>query len=878
MLGLQCLHQPLPTAFLLAVDLLLRAHLDLREERCGLELHAIEHRRKELERLPLVLVAIVLLRIAAQVDALAQVVHRGEMIAPVLVERAQHHVLLDVAHQLRADARDLLVVDRLDGIDDTLAEARLVDLGLGLDPFLRREARIEVLQHAVGEAGEIPVRRARILRHELLDERIDGVGANAADRVGDLFLRHDLGALLVDHLALVVGDVVEQQQLLADIEVVRFDLALRLLDAAREHAALDHLALLHARHREQALGEVRIAEDPHQVVFHRQVEPARPRVALAARAAAQLVVDAAGLVAFGADDVQAAGGQHLVVPLLPLGPHTRPVGLRRFRRQRGKLGLEVAAEHDVGAAARHVGRDRDGARPAGLRHHVCLALVLLRVQHLVGDAFLLQQARQQFRGFDRGRADERRLFALDAVADVLDDRLELVVLVEIDEIGLVLPDHRPVRRYHDDLEAVDLQELGRFRVRGAGHARELAVDAEVVLERDRGDRLVLLAHAHAFLRLDRLVQAVRPAPARHGAAGELIDDDHLAAAHDVLDVAPVDRVRAQRRVEMVHQADVARVVEAVAFAQQARLQHVLLDVLVAFLGDMHLLLLLVDREIARAVLFLLARQARHELVDREVELGALLGGTRDDERRARLVDQDRVDLVDDRVGVAALYAVLEAEGEVVAQVIEAELVVRAVGDVAGVGRALLRARLRVPDHPDREAEETENRPHPVRVALREVLVDGDDMHALARQRIEVRRQRRDQRLALAGAHLGDLAFVQHEAADQLHVEVAHLQRAPRGLAHDGEGFDREVVELRALLQPRTELVRLGPQRVVRERLDRGLERGRSAHGTGVVLDEAVVAAAEDAREQCEHGMSLKKIKPDQGLAKAPAGKGRILYG
>ena len=47
-------------------------------------------------------------------------------------------------------------------------------------------------------------------------------------------------------------------------------------------------------------------EDAHQVVFERQVEAARARVALAAGAAAELVVDAARLVALGAEDVQAA--------------------------------------------------------------------------------------------------------------------------------------------------------------------------------------------------------------------------------------------------------------------------------------------------------------------------------------------------------------------------------------------------------------------------------------------------------------------------------------------------------------------------------------------------------------------------------------------
>ena len=42
----------------------------------------------------------------------------------------------------------------------------------------------------------------------------------------------DVVALLVDHLALVVGDVVVLEQLLADVEVARLDLALRALDAS----------------------------------------------------------------------------------------------------------------------------------------------------------------------------------------------------------------------------------------------------------------------------------------------------------------------------------------------------------------------------------------------------------------------------------------------------------------------------------------------------------------------------------------------------------------------------------------------------------------------------------------------------------------------
>jgi hypothetical protein len=79
------------------------------------------------------------------------------------------------------------------------------------------------------------------------------------------------------------------------------------------------------------------------------------------------------------------------------------------------------------------------------------------------------------------------------------------------------------------LQAVDLLELVGLGIGRARHAGQLAVQAEVVLEGDRRQGLVLGLDRHAFLGLHRLVQAVAPAPPGHQAAGELVDDDDLAA-------------------------------------------------------------------------------------------------------------------------------------------------------------------------------------------------------------------------------------------------------------------------------------------------------------------------------------------------------------
>src|SRR6188508_3370786 len=102
----------------------------------------------------------------------------------------------------------------------------------------------------------------------------------------------------------------------------------------------------------------------------------------------------------------------------------------------------------------------------------------------------------------------------------------------------------------------------------------------------------------------------------------------------------------------------------------------------------------------------------------------------------------------------------------------------------------------------------------------------------------------DERLALADAHLGDLAVVQRHAADQLHVEVAHAERALAGLADDRERLGQHLVERRAAGDARLELVRLGAQRGVVERRKRRLERVDLADGGRVLLEQALVPAAE----------------------------------
>jgi hypothetical protein len=358
------------------------------------------------------------------------------------------------------------------------------------------------------------------------------------------------------------------------------------------------------------------------------------------------------------------------------------------------------------------------------------------------------------------------------------------------------------------------------------------------------------------------VEALGVAAAVEGAAGVLVDDVDLAVLDDVLVVAAVELLRADRVLEVVDERGVHALVE-VLHAEE------LLDLRDALLGDGDGPLRLVD------LVVLVLRQPRGDaLREDRVPLRRLVGGTGDDERRAGLVDEDRVDLVDDRVGVAALHLVVGAEHHVVAEEVEAELVVRAVGDVRGVGGPLVRLRLLGVDEADLEAEEPVHPAHPLRVAGREVGVDRDDVDALARQGVEVDRHRRGEGLALTGLHLGDVTLVEDDPPEHLHV-VGPLAEDPlRGLAHRRERLRQEVVEGLAGLQARAELVGAGAQRLVGEPGDGLLVRVDLDDALLELLEAAALAGVQDLLENHGamppgHGNRKGQCRPAADTTRAP---------
>ena len=98
-----------------------------------------------------------------------------------------------------------------------------------------------------------------------------------------------------------VHHVVVLNQVLSHVEVMGFDLHLRVLDRLVYHLVFDGNAFVYpspVHHRPNAVA----AEPPHQLVIQSHVESRAPRIALTTSATPQLIVNSPRFVTLGADD------------------------------------------------------------------------------------------------------------------------------------------------------------------------------------------------------------------------------------------------------------------------------------------------------------------------------------------------------------------------------------------------------------------------------------------------------------------------------------------------------------------------------------------------------------------------------------------------
>ena len=90
----------------------------------------------------------------------------------------------------------------------------------------------------------------------------------------------------------------------------------------------------------------------------------------------------------------------------------------------------------------------------------------------------------------------------------------------------------------------------------------------VVLKGYRCEGLILVLNRGPLLRLNGLVQTIGPTAPRHRTSGKFVNNHHFTIADDIVDIAVIEHVGPQGCIEVVHQADMAGVVETLTLTNQ----------------------------------------------------------------------------------------------------------------------------------------------------------------------------------------------------------------------------------------------------------------------------------------------------------------------
>ena len=130
---------------------------------------------------------------------------------------------------------------------------------------------------------------------------------------------------------------------------------------------------------------------------------------------------------------------------------------------------------------------------------------------------------------------------------------------------------------------------------------------------------------------------------------------------------------------------------------------------------------------------------------------------------------------------------------IVTQVVKAQLVVCSVCNVGVVSRLSLLVVNLVSDKTYGKTEVSVELAHPLGVTASEVVVDGNDMNAVACKTVEVCGEGSNKSFTFTCFHLGDTSLMKNDSADNLNGIVLHTEHSVACLTANSKCVGKNIV-------------------------------------------------------------------------------------
>jgi len=221
----------------------LARHLDVEHIVRDIALDVLHQLLKCLVRFTLVLYERIPLADSPKPDAIPQFVQRREVPYPTCIYDAQHEQALHLAHALCPQLCLSRVVLRARQRDYLIRDFGAIHVFPGSGRVCRGQPDHPI--DDVVQTGEIPIllivaRRCLYCPAQFLFENTQNKGL-------EIGLAQHEPPLLIDHLALLIQDIVVLQKMLAHVKVVPFDTLLSTFDSPVDHGVLQRQVLFNTQ-------------------------------------------------------------------------------------------------------------------------------------------------------------------------------------------------------------------------------------------------------------------------------------------------------------------------------------------------------------------------------------------------------------------------------------------------------------------------------------------------------------------------------------------------------------------------------------------------------------------------------------------------------
>ena len=270
-------------------------------------------------------------------------------------------------------------------------------------------------------------------------------------------------------------------------------------------------------------------------------------------------------------------------------------------------------------------------------------------------------------------------------------RIDLFSLCLINQIFMVHTAYRFVRRNFDNIHSINITKFLFFGQRRTSHTGFFLIFIKKILESNRCQRLTFAFYLHAFLRFNCLMKTVRITASRHDTSGKFINDQHLIIFDHIIMISVHQVMSPESQNNIMLDFQILRIGQIINMEE-------LFDLLHAIFSQRYIFLFFIDNIISgfdnlfthngRHLRHLTAGLAPFHLTCKDItgpvklcRLSALAGN---DQRCSGLVDQDRVNLIDNRIVKSPLNQLFFINNHVVSQVIKSQLIIRRIGNIAGI--------------------------------------------------------------------------------------------------------------------------------------------------------------------------------------------------